>query len=108
MPGVFGLTFRASALSDDQVAILKDEIAKYKTVRDIVAQSNAILLSDQAPVDDASWEVLEEIADDQASGVDVRLQSQRGRRAAPRPAARAAAATSSTTSAHSMSARSAP
>ena len=69
MPGAFGLTLRIGALSDEQRAILKDEIAKYKTLRDVVAQSNAILLSDQGPVGEDSWEVLEEIADDQANAL---------------------------------------
>ena len=69
MPGVFGLTLRTSALGEGQLAILKDEIDKYKALRDIVAQSNAILLGDQAPVSEDSWEVLEEIADDQASAL---------------------------------------
>jgi alpha-galactosidase len=69
MPGAFGLTFRTGALTDDQVAIMADEIAKYKSVRDIVAQSNAILLTDQGPDNDIGWEVIEEVTDDQASAL---------------------------------------
>jgi hypothetical protein len=35
----------------------------YKAYRDIVAQANATLLSDQAPVDEDKWDVLQELAD---------------------------------------------
>ena len=38
-------------------------IASYKTFRDTIAIANATLLSDQAPVDESAWEVVQEVAD---------------------------------------------
>ena len=62
--GIFGLTYRTDLLDDGTAALLKAEIAQYKTYRDIITQSNATLLSKQAPLDDPNgWDVLQELAD---------------------------------------------
>ena len=42
---------------------MKQQIAEYKTYRDVITQSNATLLTDQAPVDASSWDVMQEVAD---------------------------------------------
>ena len=62
-PGVFGLTYRTALLDDDTAAKLAEEIRQYKTYRDTIATSNASLLSDQAPVDETSWDVIQEVAE---------------------------------------------
>jgi len=69
MPGILGLTYRASAIDGDTATILREEIARYKRLRTTIAHANATLLSAQAPVDADAWDVLQEIADDGASGV---------------------------------------
>ena len=38
-------------MDDGTAALLKQQIAEYKSYRDIITQSNATLLSAQAPVD---------------------------------------------------------
>jgi hypothetical protein len=43
---------------------LKQQIAEYKTYRDVIAMSNATLLSAQAPIDSTGWEVLQQVTDD--------------------------------------------
>ena len=67
--GIFGLTYRTDALDDDTASLLKQQIAEYKSYRDIITHANATLLSAQAPVDSASWEVLQEVADDARSAL---------------------------------------
>ena len=69
MPGILGLTYRAEEVDDATADTLRQEIARYKRIRSTIARANATLLSDQAPVDDSSWDVLQEIADDGQSGV---------------------------------------
>ena len=69
MPGVLGVTYRTSDMDDALNEGLSAEIRNYKVYRDIVAFSNATLLSDQAPVDGQSWDVLQELADDRRSAV---------------------------------------
>ncbi len=64
MPGILGLTYRADQISSDVSAIFAAEISRYKTIRGIIAQSDATLLSDQAPVDVDRWDVLQEVSDD--------------------------------------------
>jgi alpha-galactosidase len=61
--GILGLTYRTDLLDDGTAALLKREIAQYKTYRDMITQSNATLLSAQAPVVDGGWDVLQEVAD---------------------------------------------
>ena len=63
MPGVLGLTYRTELLDDDTAALLSGQIAQYKTVRDTIATSNASLLSDQSPVEETSWDVMQEVAE---------------------------------------------
>jgi alpha-galactosidase len=62
--GILGLTYRTDRMDDETAELLKQQIAEYKTYRAIIAQSNATLLSAQAPVDSTSWEILQEVADD--------------------------------------------
>ena len=47
----------------------RQQIAEYKTYRDIITQSNATLLTAQAPVDDNGWDVLQEVTDDARSAL---------------------------------------
>src|SRR5258708_9159328 len=68
MPGILGLSYRSETLGDDTAAAMADEIARYKTIRSIVATSNATLLSGQAPLDDG-WDVLQEMTADAAQAV---------------------------------------
>jgi alpha-galactosidase len=63
-PGILGLTYRTESIDDGTAALLKQQIEEYKTYRDIITRGTAILLSAQAPVDSASWEVLQEVSDD--------------------------------------------
>jgi alpha-galactosidase len=65
--GILGLTYRTDRIDDDTAALLKQQIAEYKTYRGIITQSTAALLSAQAPVDSSSWEILQEVADDARS-----------------------------------------
>jgi hypothetical protein len=67
--GVLGLTYRTEALDDDTASLLKQQIAEYKTYRDIIARATATLLSAQAPVDAGSWDVLQEVTDDARSAL---------------------------------------
>ena len=62
--GILGLTYRTDLMDDGTAALIKEQIAEYKTYRDIITQSNGTLLSAQAPVDSNSWDVLQEVADD--------------------------------------------
>jgi alpha-galactosidase len=62
--GVLGLTYRTDLLDDDTATLLTDQIAEYKSYRDIIARANASLLTLQAPYDDSGWDALEELADD--------------------------------------------
>jgi alpha-galactosidase len=50
-------------------AALAQEIAQYKTLRDTLTQSYAVLLSRQAPVEDWEWDVLLEVSGDRRSAV---------------------------------------
>jgi len=67
--GILGLTYRTDLMDDGTAELLKQQIAEYKTYRDIITQSNATLLSEQAPVDSSSWDVLQEVTDDARSAL---------------------------------------
>jgi alpha-galactosidase len=67
MPGIFGLTYRTTDFDDTLTNNITQSIASYKSVRDIIATANATLLSDQAPIDPSSWEVLQEVSGDSLS-----------------------------------------
>jgi alpha-galactosidase len=69
MPGILGLTYRATEIDPDTAEQLREEIARYKRIRSTIARANATLLTSQAPVDVDSWDVLQEIADDGVTGV---------------------------------------
>jgi alpha-galactosidase len=64
---ILGLTYRTDRMDDETAELLKQQIAEYKTYRAIITQSDATLLSAQAPVDSGSWEILQEVADDARS-----------------------------------------
>ena len=49
--GILGLTYRTDLMDDGTAELLKQQIAEYKTYRDIIAPANATLLSAQAPID---------------------------------------------------------
>jgi alpha-galactosidase len=68
-PGIFGLTYKGDLLDTDTSALLQQQIAEYKSYRAILSRSTATLLTAQAPVDDTSWDVLQEMADDLRSGL---------------------------------------
>jgi alpha-galactosidase len=67
--GILGLTYRTEAIDDDTATLLKQQIAEYKSYRDIITQATATLLSAQAPVDSGSWDVLQEVTDDARSAL---------------------------------------
>lgn len=56
-------------MDDGTAELLKQQIAEYKTYREIITQANATLLSAQAPVDAGGWDVLQEVADDARSAL---------------------------------------
>ena len=66
---ILGLTYRTDLMDDGTAELLKQQIAEYKTYRDLIAPSNATLLSAQAPVDSIAWDVLEEISADARSAL---------------------------------------
>ena len=63
MPGILGLTYRTELVDDATAALLAEQIAQWKAIRGTVAAANASLLSEQSPVDESSWDVLQEVAD---------------------------------------------
>lgn len=68
MPGILGLTYVSQSIDSDLSLDLRREIEQYKEIRDIIAQSHAILLSAQAPVPDG-WDVVQEITGDRRSAI---------------------------------------
>ena len=69
MPGVMGLTYRTDQLMDDTGEQVAVQIRQYKALRATIATANASLLSEQAPVDDTRWDVLQEVADDAQTAI---------------------------------------
>src|SRR5712672_1152847 len=67
--GILGLTYRTDALDEGTAELLQQQIAEYKSYRDIITQSNATLLSAQSPVDGGGWDVLQEVSDDARSAL---------------------------------------
>jgi alpha-galactosidase len=67
--GILGLTYNTALMDDDTAAQLRQQIAEYKTYRDIITQANATLLSAQAPGDTGGWDVLQEVSDDARSAL---------------------------------------
>jgi alpha-galactosidase len=64
LPAVFGMTFRVEEVDDNLAVELATEIRQYKAYRAMLGQSNATLLSEQAPVDERSWDVLQQLSQD--------------------------------------------
>ncbi len=59
MPGMLGLSFRARELDDDTVALLTQEIATYKTLRDVLRTGSMALLTPQAGVQGHGWDAIQ-------------------------------------------------
>ena len=78
---ILGLTYRTDLMDDGTAALLKAQIAEYKTYRDIITQANGRLLSAQAPLNTDGWDVLQEVADDARSALifGFKVDSQDGR-----------------------------
>ena len=64
MPGILGLTYAFQALDTHLIETLTREIKSYRQIRDIIAESDAILLGPQAVVDGDGWDALQELSDD--------------------------------------------
>lgn len=69
MPGILGVGYRYFDLAPEVGAVLAQEIAQYRTLRDTLTQAYAVLLSAQAPVEDWNWDVLLEVSGDRRSAV---------------------------------------
>ena len=70
LPAVFGVGFRLEELNDDDLAAeIILEINRFKEYRGLLQNPSATLLSAQAPVDSASWEVLQTTAGDSTAAV---------------------------------------
>lgn len=61
MPAVLGLSYQSPEVRGADLDAMIREIQNYKTIRNTIADANATLLSDQAPVDDTGWDVLQEV-----------------------------------------------
>jgi hypothetical protein len=69
MPGILGLTYRVEDIAGELGGQLAQEIARYKPLRDIIAQSSAALLGGQAPIEVDGWDVVQETSDDQQHAI---------------------------------------
>src|SRR4051812_22483852 len=67
--GILGLTYRTDLMDEDTAELLRMQIAEYKSYRDTIARSHAMLLSAQSPEDTDGWDALQEVADDQQSAL---------------------------------------
>jgi alpha-galactosidase len=67
MPAALGITYRSDRIQDDTAAALAQQIRDYKTIRAIVSDASATLLSGQAPVESPGWDVIQETARDGAN-----------------------------------------
>jgi alpha-galactosidase len=67
--GILGLTYNTELMDEGTAELMEQQIAEYKTYRDVITQSNATLLSAQAPVDSGGWDVLQEVSDDARSAL---------------------------------------
>lgn len=66
MPGVLGLTYRSSDLTDNDDDAIAREIALYKRLRNLTGSASGRLLTDQVTGDVPAWDVIQET--DSASG----------------------------------------
>ena len=64
MTGVLGLTYRYFDLYDELRTQIADQVSRYKSIRDIIQESSAALLSQQAPTSPDGWDILQEATDD--------------------------------------------
>jgi len=67
MPGILGLTYRSSELTETDRDRLSSEISLYKSLRDVTANASGTLLSEQIAADGGpSWDVVQETRRDTA------------------------------------------
>ena len=65
MPGVLGLTWRSDELSAADRATIREEIQRYKSIRDLISGPSARLLTDQVDVGGGDvWDVIQHVAPD--------------------------------------------
>jgi alpha-galactosidase len=69
MPGILGVTYRSRDIDSQLSAALSLGIAQYKLVRDVIAQSYALLLGGQASANGQGWDVVQEVSGDQRTAV---------------------------------------
>jgi alpha-galactosidase len=61
MPGALGLSWRGPELVEWQISEIQREITIYKTLRDVIVESSATVLSEQVPLTGASgWDVIQQ------------------------------------------------
>lgn len=75
MPGILGLTYRSSDLSETDRDNLANEIAVYKDLRDVVANASASLLTDQAAPNGPAWDVIQAVRHDSPEAVIFAFQN---------------------------------
>jgi alpha-galactosidase len=87
MIGVLGLCFRSDQLSADDMEAIGREVAIYASVRDILKDASAVLLTDQAaPTGGPPWDVLEALTGDAGGAIISAVQADDGvRRVTVRP-----------------------
>ena len=79
MPGVLGFSHRSPGLRPSVGGPFVAAIAVYREIRDILANADAVLLSDQAEsVTEIGWDVLEELDSTTGSAVLFAYQQQNG------------------------------
>jgi hypothetical protein len=62
MPGILGLTYRASDLTADDRQAIAEEIARYKQIRDTVREASGRVLTPQAGSSPPPWDAVEEVS----------------------------------------------
>lgn len=62
MPGLLGITYKKSQVSDGLAGDLRSQISVYRRYRDTIASGHALLLTGQAPVN--GWDVIEDLTED--------------------------------------------
>lgn len=78
MPGILGLTYRSSHLTEADRDRLSAEIAVYKDLRDIIANSSGMLLTEQAERENGPpWDVVLELRHDSPEAVIFAFQNDR-------------------------------
>jgi alpha-galactosidase len=68
-PGVLGLAYRSDNIGDDIGSALIQHITDYKATRHVVSSSSVTLLTEQAPVDEFSWDAFQELSADRTTAI---------------------------------------